>query len=49
MPNGQEEGEGKQMDHLPYLYNPSQNPLIPTYQEKQHQNQQKPLPWFFQD
>ena len=35
------------MDHLPYLHNPPQNPLIHTYQEKQYQNQQKPLPWFF--
>ena len=46
---GEEGGErkGKQMDHLPYLHNPPQNPLIHTYQEKHHQNQQKPLPWFF--
>ena len=36
MSNGEEEG-GKQMDHLPYLHNPSQTPLIHTYQEKQHQ------------
>ena len=35
------------MDHLSYLHNPPQNLLIHTYQEKQHQNQQKPLPWFF--
>ena len=54
MCNGEEEGEeeekdegGKQMDHLPFLHNPPQNPLIHTYQEKQHQNQQKPPPWFF--
>ena len=32
-------GGGKQMDHLPYLHNPPQNPLIHTYQEMQHQNQ----------
>ena len=46
---GEGRGGGKQMDHLPYLHNPPKNPLIHTYQEKQHQNQQKPLPWFFQD
>ena len=40
-------GGGEQMDHLSYLHNPPQNLLIHTYQEKQHQNQQKPLPWFF--
>ena len=29
----EEEEEGKQMDHLPHLHNPPQNPLIHTYRK----------------
>ena len=43
------ERRGKTNGSSSYLHNPPKNPLIHTYQEKQHQNQQKPLPWFFQD